>query len=67
MAKNSTVNLSKYRSPPVEPSSHREEVEVVVDEEEEDVVEVSEAVVVEDPTLTLRGETGPAPTALVAT
>ena len=65
-AKNSKANPSKYHLPPAELSSHREEVEeegeeVVVEEEE-----VSE-VVVEDLTLTLREETGPVPTALVAT
>ena len=55
-----------YHSPPVELSSHREEVAAeVVDEGAVEVV--SEVVVAEDPILTLREETGPAPTALVAT
>lgn len=76
MARSSTANPSKYHLPPAELSSHREEEEQ--EEQEEEVVEegdeeeVSEVVAVEeeaeeDPTLTLKEETGPVPTALVAT
>lgn len=55
------ANPSKYPLLPAELSSHSEEE---VEEEDE---EVSEVVEVEDPTLMLREETGPVPTALAAT
>lgn len=58
------ANPSKYRSPPAELSSHRGVVVVAAAEAGE---EVSEVVVVADPTLTLREETGHVPTALAAT
>lgn len=64
-ARNSAANPSGCRLPPAEPSSHREEAEEGGEEEVSKVVVV--VVVVEDPTLTLREETGPVPTALVAT
>lgn len=61
MARSSRANPSKYHLPPAELSSHREE------EVEEAGEEVSEVVVVEALTLTLREETGRVPTALAAT
>ena len=66
MARSSVGNPSKYHLPPAELSSHREEEELVEEGDEEEVLEVA-VVVVEDPTLTLKEETGPAPTAPVAT
>lgn len=66
MARTSMANPSKYHLPPAEPSSHREEVEEGAEEVSEVVVVVA-AAAAEDLTLTLREETGPAPTALVAT
>lgn len=59
------ANPSKYRSPPAELSSHRGVVVAVAAAEAGE--EVSEVVVVADPTLTLREETGHVPTALAAT
>lgn len=59
------ANPSKYHLPLAERSSHREVEAEEGDEEEEEVSEV--VVVEEDPTLTSREETGPAPTALAAT
>lgn len=57
------ANPSKCRSPPAELSSHRGVVVAAAEGGEE----VSEVVVVADPTLTLREETGLVPTALAAT
>lgn len=66
MAKSLVANPSKCRSLHAERSSHREAV-VAAAEGVEEVEEVSEGVAVEDPTLTLKEETGPAPTVLAAT
>lgn len=65
MARSSMANPSKYHLPLAELSSHREEGVAAVEEGGEE--EVSEVVVVVDPALTLREETGPVPTALVET
>lgn len=65
MERISTANPSKYRSPPAELSSHRGVVAVAAAAEGGE--EVSEVVVVVDPTLTLKEETGLVPTALAAT
>lgn len=61
------ANPLKYHLLPVELNSHREvEGQEEAEEEEEGEEEVSEVVAV-DPALTLREETGPAPTVPAAT